>query len=279
MSHSRIVTGYDGSTDAEAALSWSAETARVEGRALEVVIVAALTDGVHRHREDPAEPVEAWRASALSRLVAMDVVESSVEVRQGPIVPSLLDESVGAGMLVVGSTGHGLASGTLTGSVSQHVARHASCPVIVARPPRSPHARRIVVGIDGSAESAEALRFACERARTSGEPVIAVHGYGPLSNRSVALDETTTGKATRAIATAEQLVHDVCAKIAAEYADVAIEPVAIATRPAQVLVNASAGASLVVVGSRGRDAFTELLLGSVGQHVLHHAECPVAIIR
>ncbi|KRB80048.1 hypothetical protein ASE01_00625 [Nocardioides sp. Root190] len=281
MTQRGVVVGFDGSADAEAALAWGAETARSCHLPLEVVIVASRIDGdERRHRAHLEEPVDAWRTSALSRLTELAVADGEVEIRYGPIVPGLLDASIGAAILAVGSSGHGLTSGTLTGSVSQHVARHATCPVVVVRPQRSPHARRIVVGVDGSVESARALRFACERAAVSGEPVIAVHGYDTLSNRMVAIDGIAAKPATDASAAAEILVNDLAVEVSAEFADVRVEPVAIQSqRPGQVLVAASAGASLVVVGSRGRDAFTELMMGSVSQHVLHHAECPVAVVR
>lgn len=276
----RIVVGYDGSADAEAALAWTAATALAQKQAVEVVIVATQMDpvvGQYRAHNDQA--VEAWRISALRRLGELDVADGTVEIRRGPVVPELIRASVGAAMIVVGSTGHGLATGTLTGSVSQHVARHAECPVVAVRPQRSPHARRIVVGVDGSEESAKALRFACERALSTGESVTGIHGYASLSTRMLTLDAADTGPVAQRIAEADRFVRDICDDLATEYPGVEIEPEAIAVRPGQVLVDASAGASLVVVGSRGRDAFTELLLGSVSQHVLHHATCPVAIVR
>lgn len=275
-----IVVGYDGSADAEAALAWAAATAHVQKLPVDVVIVATQMDPlIGRDRAQDDQAAAQRRDAALQRLEDLDVAESTVELCSGPVIPDLIRASVGASMLVVGSAGHGLAAGTLTGSVSQHVARHAHCPVVAVRPQRSPHARRIVVGVDGSAESTNALRFACERALRTGESVTAIHGYTSLSTRMVTLDPSGTGTIARRIAVADQFVADICHDLAADYPGVEIEPEAIAVRAGQVLVDASAAASLVVVGSRGRDAFAELLLGSVSQHVLHHAACPVAVVR
>jgi nucleotide-binding universal stress UspA family protein len=200
-------------------------------------------------------------------------------VRLGPVVPQLLRAATDAAMLVVGSSGHGLAAGTVTGSVSQHAARHAACPVVVVRPPRSPHARRIVVGIDGSRESQRALRFACERAETTGENVVAVHGYHSMSLRWLTLDGGASAPLLRRMAEADRFVAEETAGFAIDFPGVEIATEAIAVRPAELLVTCSASASLVVVGSRGRDAFAEMLLGSVSQHLLHHAECPVCVVR
>ncbi|WP_182376697.1 universal stress protein [Nocardioides sp. WS12] len=276
----RIVVGYDGSADAEAALAWAAETARAQKQPVDVVIVASQLDPlIGRYRAQDDQAAAQRRDAALQRLEDLDVAESSVEICHGAPVPELIRASTGASMLVVGSTGHGLTTGTLTGSVSQHVARHAACPVVAVRPQRSPHARRIVVGVDGSAESRRALQFACERALSTGESITAIHGYTSLSTRMLTLDPSGTGSIARRIAEADTFVADICAGLAIEYPGVEIQPEAIPVRAGQVLVDASAAADLVVVGTRGRDAFAELLLGSVSQHLLHHAQCPVAVVR
>lgn len=277
---SRIVAAYDASPDAELALAWVAQTVRDRPQPVEVVIVATNMDPVvGHHRDKDDERVEGWRARALERITDLGLLHAAVVERRGPVVPELLEAAQGAALLVVGSSGHGLAAGTVTGSVSQHLARHADCPVVVVRPRRSTHIDRIVVGVDGSPESDKALRFACERARSTGESVTCIYGHGSIGDSTMSLDGSDTGAVARRIATAEELVTKMCAEVASDYADVAITPEAIQVRPKHVLVDASAAASLVVVGSRGRDAFAELLLGSVSQHVLHHAECPVAIVR
>ena len=69
--------------------------------------------------------------------------------------------------MVVGARGHSLLSGVVLGSVSQHVSRHASCPVVVTRTPYHPDSRRVVVGVDGSAGSRKALEFAFDHASRS----------------------------------------------------------------------------------------------------------------
>lgn len=275
-----IVVGYDGSADAEAALAWAAATAHIQKLPVDVVIVATQMDPlIGRDRAQDDQAAAQRRDAALQRLEDLDVAESTVELCRGPVIPELIRASDGASMLVVGSAGHGLAAGTLTGSVSQHVARHARCPVVVVRPQRSPHTRRIIVGVDGSAESGRAFQFACERALSTGESIAAIHGYTSLSTRMMNIDPAGTGSVARTIEAADRFVAEICAKFATDYPGVEIEPEAIAVRAGQVLVDASAAASLVVVGSRGRDAFAELLLGSVSQRVLHHGACPVAIVR
>ncbi|MBM7515665.1 universal stress protein [Nocardioides nitrophenolicus] len=281
--NSRIVVGYDGSSGADAALVWAAQDAAVGAAPppdLHVVVVGtamAPALGEYRHVMDRA--VEEWCASAAERLGALGRADAEVEVRHGSVVPQLLDAARSASLLVVGSAGHGFAAGTLAGSVSQHIARHAPCPVVVVRPRHSTAVDRIVVGVDESPSSAQALRFACERARRTGESVAAVHGCFSALAHVLTFDGAESELADRQLAAAEQLVQDLCRACAAEFPDVSIEPEAVPVRAGQVLVDASHAASLVVVGSRGRDAFSEMLLGSVSQHVLGHARCPVAVVR
>jgi nucleotide-binding universal stress UspA family protein len=173
-----IVVGYDGSPDADLALDWAARTASLQLKSLEVVIVGTQMDPLVGHfREHNERLVDEWHSRAYDSLKEAGVASWEVEVRRGPTVPVLLAAAENAETLVVGSRGHGLMLGSLSGSVSQHVARHASCPVVVVRPPRQPSAEQIVVGIDGSSGSEAALRFACSRASDTGESVVVVHGY------------------------------------------------------------------------------------------------------
>ena len=275
----RLVVGYDASADADLGLTWAAETARRQHLALETVVVAATTDPITGDVYDLSDQVAAeWADSARRRLLGLGWGTATVTVRHGRIVPELLSASHGADLLVVGSRGHGLVTGSLTSSVSQHLARHASCPVVVVRRPQPPDADRVVVGLDGSPESERALRFACTLVRGQKQEVVAVHGYRAYASAKGGYEVFSPAAAHR-IEEAERLVQAWVEDAVRDHPDVPISTEAIAVSPARALVDCRALASLVVVGSRGRDAFAELLLGSVSQRVLHDAHCPVAVVR
>jgi nucleotide-binding universal stress UspA family protein len=159
------------------------------------------------------------------------------------------------------------------GSVSQHVTRHASCPVVVTRTPYHPDSKRVVVGVDGSNGSRKALAFAFDHASRSGSSVAAIHAW-----RNLARGFPGEGLIEE-IQAAERVLAEALAGFADQYPDVEVSAEAIPIAPQRALADASQAAELVVVGSRGLGAFAGLLLGSVSQSVLHHAQCPVAVVR
>ena len=135
---------------------------------------------------------------------------------------------------------------------------------------------RIVVGVDGSSHSEEALRWALDQARLTGQPVEAVISWSiPVSFGEGAgpfMGIDWKGEVTR---TLEQSVANV---VDAPGAD-RVSQRAVEGHPAKVLVDAAADAALLVVGSRGRGGFAGMLLGSVSQHVVARAACPVVVVR
>ncbi|WP_457110801.1 universal stress protein [Marmoricola sp. URHA0025 HA25] len=273
-----IAVAYDGSPDAQTALWWAVRMAMHSEQPVVAVIATADDDLSPQGSLLSGGHLEEVRASADSILEEAFEVKTSVETRSGPPVPVLLEAAHDAAMLVVGSRGHGQVAGAVAGSVSQHLARHAPCPVVVARPVAHPGAHRIVVGVDGSGGSAAALEFACRHAELTGEEVLVVHGWR---------DGTATGTTRREvprqfmerIAEEERLLAETVAGARADHPGVRLETAAIPVVAWRALADASAVASLVVVGSRGRGAFAGMLLGSVSQQVLHHAQCPVAVVR
>jgi nucleotide-binding universal stress UspA family protein len=78
---------------------------------------------------------------------------------------------------------------------------------------------------------------------------------------------------------AREVVTLAIADVSSPDEQVTIRPKVVEGIAAQMLLDASAGADLLVVGSRGHGGFVEALLGSVGQHCVHHAKCPVVVIR
>jgi nucleotide-binding universal stress UspA family protein len=143
--------------------------------------------------------------------------------------------------------------------------------------------QRIVVGVDGSNPSKEALRWAVEEARLRRAEVVALHAYdvpttsldlGPAPRRDVVEGATEVYEGALALVTA--IVDDVLGGDTT----VRVEPVAVeGISPASVLVEASREADLLVVGSRGHSELAELVLGSVSHDCAENASCPVLIHR
>lgn len=140
--------------------------------------------------------------------------------------------------------------------------------------PRRPG--RIVVGVDGSPASRSALAWAARQAELTGGGVDAVIawqypvGYGAPS--AAVPDFDFAGNARQALAEA-------IAEASAGSPRVGIRQHVVQGHPAAALLKASDNADLLVVGNRGHGGFTEALLGSVSQHCVHHARCPVVVVR
>ncbi len=132
---------------------------------------------------------------------------------------------------------------------------------------------KIVVGVDGSESSQEALRWAVAEAKLHGQPVEALMAWGYLDQHHVPADarhfEPDYDEADARDALA-QYVTDVLGPDASD--DVALRPSC--DLPARALLDAGKDAAMLVVGARGRGGFASLLLGSVSQKVLHHATVP-----
>jgi nucleotide-binding universal stress UspA family protein len=139
---------------------------------------------------------------------------------------------------------------------------------------------RIVAGVDGSDSSASALRWAIRQAGLTGasvDAVIAWH-YPDLASSGMAVGavEPTYGFFRE---NAEKIAADAISSTLDPAGDVPVGARVAQGHAAQVLLDASAGASLLVVGSRGHGGFAEALLGSVSQHCVQHALCPVVVVR
>jgi nucleotide-binding universal stress UspA family protein len=140
----------------------------------------------------------------------------------------------------------------------------------------------IIVGVDRSAGSEEALRFAFEEAQLRGATLRAVHAwqFGYIGAPSLEGTVPVLGAELDEHRSAAEAVLDAMVREAIpEAGDIRIERRVVEGAAAAVLVEESRGADLLVVGSRGHGGFAQLLLGSVSQQCAHHAECPVVIVR
>lgn len=147
-----------------------------------------------------------------------------------------------------------------------------------------PMAGRIVVGIDGSPESAAALRWAVEEAKLRDARVEAVHVWNYIPMTTTA-DSGLVPMSWTESAEMVDATHDAAARAAAqEVEDVAgaghdVTISLVQGDASEALLETAKGADLLVVGNRGRGALKELLLGSTSGRVADHAPCPVVIVR
>lgn len=139
---------------------------------------------------------------------------------------------------------------------------------------------QIVAGVDGSPSSISALRWAIRQAALTGAAVDAVIAwYYPAATVGYGWAPTGTDVGFDFKETAEKVLADAIASAVGPGSNVGVRARVVEGNPAQVLLDACDGADLLVVGSRGHGGFTEALLGSVSQHLVHHAPCPVVVIR
>jgi nucleotide-binding universal stress UspA family protein len=144
----------------------------------------------------------------------------------------------------------------------------------------------IVVGIDGSEHARAALRFAAEEARLRGARLLAVHAWtfippAPIGEPGMiaipAGDLAGDLQAERAAA--EATLDRAVREALPDTTGLQLERLLVEDEAGQAIVEAAKEADLVVVGTRARGTLARALLGSVSEHVLRHAPCPVVIVR
>jgi nucleotide-binding universal stress UspA family protein len=144
---------------------------------------------------------------------------------------------------------------------------------------KSTKIRRIVVGVDGSPSGDAALRWAVTQAELTGDTVHAIMAWHPVVISSYGWAPMPVGDGTDLQSIAEKSLAAATSRACQAGSTVTIEQQVIEGYAPTVLIDASADADLLVVGSRGHGTFTYALLGSVSQHCAHHAKCPVVIVR
>jgi nucleotide-binding universal stress UspA family protein len=285
-----IVAGVDGSPSSTAAVDWASRGAAMRGLPLTLVHVLA-PPMVMAFPEAPMPPGYAeWQQEQGERYLqdALEVAEQHTgtsgalrlagETVEGSTVPTLVELSKEASMIVAGRRGHGLLHRSLLGSVSSDLVRHAHCPVAVIHDehPVLPHPGEapVVVGIDGSPVSEAATALAFEEASLRGVALVAVYAWHDVSVFDFPGIDAAAMQADGELVLAERL-----AGWQERYPDVEIRRVVVCDRPADQLIEQSQSAQLLVVGSHGRGGFAGMLLGSVSLAVVQAARTPVIVAR
>ena len=292
-----VVVGLDASAGARTALAWGLQEAWLRGGAVRPVTVWSEDRPPHAPDAGIGQPDLAGFERDVRSGMGTEVAEVAAatgcgavpvhpEVRYGQPAQQLIDTAGPDGLLVVGSRGRGSLRGAVLGSVSQQCAQYARGPVVVVRDDESAHGAvlwqppgsRVVVGVDGSAGSTAALRFAAAEARLRGGELHVVHawldtvsGYGgppwawpvtPLRERADEVLRVSVQTAWRDGSPGVQVRGETIEGVEWD-----------------VLTEVAAAADLLVVGSRGGTGWSSLLLGSVSLRCITSARCPVAVVR
>lgn len=264
-----FVVAVDGSDPAQDAASWAATEAVRRHAPVRLVIV-----NDDPAREDYAE--KALRETGERCRRQAPSLEVTEELVIGHPIEELLRRSTDAQLMVLGSRGHGGFADALLGSVSSAVATHAACPVVVVGGDLPAASGPVVVGLDNSAGSRTALGFAVHAAANRGTELVALQAWHEEGLLAAPLPVADREQLQQRI---ERSLAEQFAGWSAEYPDLGIRRVVQHGHPVAALTDASRDAQLLVVGHRGRGGFAGLLLGSVAAGVLHHARCPVAVVR
>ncbi|MFJ5063925.1 universal stress protein [Streptomyces nigra] len=275
-----LVVGVDGSDPSLVAVDWAADEAVRHGLTLRLVHASLW--------ERYAGTVPTLGAGRFSeRVLAEHLVASAAEraARRAPglrittdILPAeavdgLLHEGANAHALVVGDRGRGELKGLLLGSVSLGVAARARCPVIVVRGDDAGVVglhERILLGVGDAVTGERAADFAVREAETRDCALDAVRAW----RRPAPIGEAPDDAERRATALLDEALR---APLAA-HPGVRVRRTTVEGPARTVLVDRSAAADLVVLGARRRHGHFGLQLGRVGHTLLHHAQCPVAIV-
>jgi nucleotide-binding universal stress UspA family protein len=288
--HYGVIVGVDGSPASDAAVSWAAHEAVIRDVSLTLMHVAnpaASTWSQAPLLDDFAEWQTAEGRSILANglKIARDTAGDGVQILidteflTAATVPTLVDLSSDATLIVVGTNGRGALARGLLGSVSSGLVRHAHCSVAVIHDeaPLMPHPAQapVLVGIDGSPSSELAMAIAFDEASRRHVDLIALHAWCDAETSDFPSVDWPEVKAEEK----KRLMTGALAGWLKRYPDVTVQTRLVRGRPARALVETSESAQLVVVGSHGRNALTRTLLGSVSNAVVQSVRAPVIVAR
>ncbi len=295
LRHPPIVVGVDGSPTSHPALRWAAHEAST--RHLPVHLVSAWSPSYDLDTLGLATAAVEEHCGAVLDAAEREVLtlDPSLTVTRtayiGPATTALISVSRHADVVVVGSRRLRPLPAFLLGATSLEVTAHASCPVVVVRDDDATHATTgagaggttgsgaVVVGVDGTAWSTDAIAFAFAYASSHSLPLTVLHAFQVEYVAGLVAELAAEDLSNRVAQEELAVTSEAVAGWHEKYSDVSAETTTIRHHPVDALVEASSSASLVVLGGRRRGPLRGALLGAVGHGVLHDAHCPVAVVR
>lgn len=282
------VVGVDGSSASLDAVRWAVLDAELHSSGLVIVSSVPLPRALTGFGRLPEPATKQFRRDTKRILdEALTVagragrpIGIETHLSDRPAVITLLEYSTTSRMVVIGSNGLGGTDRRSLGSISFALSTHAHCPVTVVRAWPDDHrvqaANTIVVGVDGTKASEDAVALAFDEAAQRKAPLTAVHAWSdadlsigiPVRGLEWPMNKPST--------------EDALTRILDEYSQrdplVTLRRVVVKDRPVHALLDHAQGAQLVVVGTHGRGGFNGMTLGSASRSVLGRASCPVMIV-
>jgi nucleotide-binding universal stress UspA family protein len=281
MMTTSILVGVAGTEPSRAALRWSMRRAAATGAEVTVTYVVddeLATIGprmLDELREDAKRLLESEAEHA--RTLAPGVV-THTRLLNGSVMRELIEASKGADMVVVGTHKTGFLNGKVFGSRSLLLAAAAHAPVAVIPQTSQRDGRGVVVGVDDSPAGQLAIRFAATEAARARETLTLLRAYTipAVPGGDGAVERELTEKAA---ARSSTVLSDSLALARAVAADVEIKTRSVQRSAAEALVDASATAALMVIGSSRREDAEQLMVGSVSHDVLINITGPTMIVH
>ncbi len=281
-----ILVAVDGSAESDAAVRWATREAILRDALITLLHVVApvvanwpmgpmQANITEWQRQNARDVIEQARKTFFAE-VGESPPEVRIELRYSHVVPTLIEASKEAQMVVAGSRGTG-PLGRLLGSVSTGLVHHAHCPVAVIRAEEASATNQnapVLLGIDGSPASETATAWAFDEASHLGVPLVALHVWSDVGVfPSLGMDWK------KYESQGEEVLAERLAGWQEQYPDVHVRRRLECDQPARWLIEESEHAQLVVVGSHGRGGFAGMPLGSVGARVAQSAKVPVVVVR
>jgi len=270
-----VVVGYDGSPGSDLALRWAAREAHDREARLTICYAwapehpaLAIEPPLYEPQKRRGEEIMRRGVQYAEPIVGFGGVGTLLAC--GSPARMLCERSAAADMVVVGSRGHGRLAGLLLGSVAWQLAGHGQGRIVVVRGHESlanASPGPVVAGVDVSVPSQAALEFAAEEAALRHAPLIAV---------------CALADAPQSLGGARQMEEEFTSLVTRwekDHPGVTVLRRVTSCAPREALLDAGDEARMLVVGCRGRGGIRGMTVGSVASALLHHAPCPVGIVR
>jgi nucleotide-binding universal stress UspA family protein len=283
----KILLATDGSEDAELAATSAVSLAKTTNSELHLVNVGVLAPTLLKPLDvEPArveQEVQRILDKQVKKIENLGGAVAQSHVRAGDAAEETvkLAEETNAGLIIMGSRGRGGVRRALMGSVSDSLVRHAYCPVMVVRWKPVVFPAKILLATDGSEEAKLAATTAADLAKRTGSElhVVSVAIEYPYVYDTY-YNVGRTEEVERSRQEAQKVLDEEARKVGEAEGTVTKSHLEVGAVDEEIVVLAEeVGADLIVMGSRGLGGIRRALMGSVSDSVVHHAHCPVMVIR